>query len=544
GKVEPFNRAHLAYKLNGKTEPPGFNNYTPISFQKSCKIVAEKNWGNYYQFTYTQFPAGTVVPTFQMALSPADAAALDQAEKILGQCGQYPGAANPAARTENKTLKVEASQSAVVADLTGAEAITALKVKLELPADPEAQRVLLRQLTLSITWDDDKTPAVWSPLGDFFGFVGGAKPYQSLPLGLLEDGTFYSYWHMPFGKKAHIVVGNDGTAPVALTWQVAHEPLTVPVAGLARFHAKWHRDAFLPTRDDRKIDWTLLTTQGRGRFVGTHVHGWNPLGGWWGEGDDKFFVDGEKFPSSFGTGSEDYFGYAWSSASLFSKPYHNQILNEGNAGHFDDNRWHIPDAVPFQTSFEGALEKYFPNQRRTLFAAETFWYLDAGGTDPYPVVPFTERVGYWSMKDFYREPGVLEGETLKVTNSPVHRPGDQAMITFGTGWSSERQLFWQAVTGETLELALPVAHAGKYRLNMRGTNAPDYGIVQPSLDGKLLGGPLDFYATKVEPAAPNDLGVVELSAGAHTLKLEITGTNKASRNTYFGLDYVKLVPVP
>ena len=63
----------------------------------------------------------------------------------------------------------------------------------------------------------------------------------------------------------------------------------------------------------------MLRTQGRGRFCGVMLHVWNPLGGWWGEGDEKFFVDGEKFPSTFGTGSEDYFGYAWCGASFFQQ---------------------------------------------------------------------------------------------------------------------------------------------------------------------------------------------------------------------------------
>ena len=67
----------------------------------------------------------------------------------------------------------------------------------------------------------------------------------------------------------------------------------------------------------RAIDWTMLHTQGRGRFVGVELHVWNPKGGWWGEGDEKFYIDGEKFPSTFGTGSEDYFGYAWCNPTPF-----------------------------------------------------------------------------------------------------------------------------------------------------------------------------------------------------------------------------------
>jgi Protein of unknown function (DUF2961) len=139
------------------------------------------------------------------------------------------------------------------------------------------------------------------------------------------------------------------------------------------------------------ISSTILTTRGRGRFVGTHLHVFNPRGGWWGEGDEKFFVDGEEFPSSFGTGSEDYFGFAWSSSERFSRPYHGQLLNEDNRGHADDNRWHIPHSVPFQMGFDGYIEKYFPNARPTRYAAVAYWYLAPGASDPYGPVPVSER---------------------------------------------------------------------------------------------------------------------------------------------------------
>ena len=88
------------------------------------------------------------------------------------------------------------------------------------------------------------------------------------------------------------------------------------------------------------------------------LHVWNPRGGWWGEGDEKFFVDGEKFPSTFGTGSEDYFGYAWCDPHLFQRPYHAQTMTQMNKGHQSVLRWHITDNVPFETSFEGCIEKY------------------------------------------------------------------------------------------------------------------------------------------------------------------------------------------
>jgi len=543
GQTAPFNRPNLVYIPSAAAH--GFDNYTPIPFQKSCKIVGDKGWGSYYQFTYTQFPAGTVVPVFSMNLSAEDSAALDQADKILGRCGQNPAENAPNAKTETQSITAEAGKTATLADLSGAGAITALKVRLDLPKDPEAQRVLLRQLTISITWDGDASPAVWSPLGDFFGYVGGADKFQSLPVGLLHDGAFYSYWYMPYGKSAHIEVGNDGPAPVAMTWEISHAPLTQPIATLARFHAKWHRDAFLTDRADRWPDWTLLTTRGSGRYVGTHLHGWNPRGRWWGEGDDKFFVDGEKFPSIFGTGSEDYFGYAWSSSGHFSRPYHNQILNEDNHGHFDDNRWHIADSVPFDTSLEASIEKYFSNDRLTLYAAEVFWYLNAGGTDPYTAVPVTDRVGYWISPEIYREPNAIEGESLSPVTKPAESCRDQDMSAFGTEWSNNHQLFWEAnKTGETLELPLPAQKAGKYRLIAHYTKGPDYGVFQASLNGVDVGQSVDLYDPNVKITDPIDLGTVTLPEGKPVFKVTVTEKNAASKGNRFGLDYLKLLLVP
>ena len=98
-------------------------------------------------------------------------------------------------------------------------------------------------------------------------------------------------------------------------------------------------------------------------------------------------MDCEKFPSTFGTGSEDYFGYAWSSPALFQHAYHNQTISMNNKGHISVNRWHITDNVPFQRSYEGCIEKYYPNRRPCLYASTVYWYLAPDGKDPYQPVP-------------------------------------------------------------------------------------------------------------------------------------------------------------
>jgi hypothetical protein len=275
------------------------------------------------------------------------------------------------------------------------------------------------------------------------------------------------------------------------------------------------------------------------------LHVWNPRGGWWGEGDEKFFVDGEKFPSTFGTGSEDYFGYAWSSPDLFQHAFHNQTHNDGwSRGHISVNRWQIADQVPFQKQFEGCIEKYFPNERPTLYASVAYWYLEPGGQDPYLPVPLEDRIGYFaSVPPAQRVPGAMEGESLKVLGKTGGNPQQQDMAGFGEHWSNDAQLWWTgARPGDKLELALTVTNGGTYKLLAQFTKAVDYGIVQLTLDGQKLGDQIDLYHDGVIATGELDLGAYRLSAGEHRLSVEITGANsKAVKSYMFGLDYLKLV---
>lgn len=545
-KNEPFTRPQLVYK----TKANGFNNFTPIPFQKSCKILADPDWGNYYHFNYTKFAPGTKVPTFQLPLSKADSAALDNAEAIFEKCGDDPAGPRAGEKTETFPVTAAPHAQATVAELKGAGAITALRIKFadgEIPQDVEAQRTFLRKLAIRINFDGETEPAVWVPFGDFFGNSAGAVTHLELPSGLKEDGTWYSYWYMPYSKGAKVVLDNDSDKSVSLSWEVVHAPLKKSVASsLLRFHAKWHRDAFLPTREDRKPDWTLLITQGEGRYVGTQLHVWNPLGGWWGEGDEKWFIDGEKMPSTIGTGSEDYFGYAWSSGSTFVQALHAQDYNDNNQGHVSVNRFHIADNLPFHTQFEGVIEKYFSNDRGTLYAATAFWYLAPGGKDPYEPVPVKERYGYWIRPYVYHAPGVIEGETLKVIGKPSPGTRGQDMREYGaTGWSNNAQFLWPASeVGQKVDLSFKAPAAGKYNVEIRLTKAADYGIHQFSIDGQKAGDPIDsFSSTPVTIGDPVSLGTFDLTAGQNTLSAEVTGKNPAARTYLLGIDYIKLTPV-
>ncbi|MEA3367040.1 MAG: DUF2961 domain-containing protein [Planctomycetota bacterium] len=539
-KHAPFDCESLVY-----TAGRGRNNYVPIPYAKSCRIVAEKGWGRYFQFVYETFPKGTKVPTFSMDLSAEETKALAAADKALTDgLGRDPAGPRDGEKTLTRTVTVGGGESAVVADLDGPRAITAIRVDNTFGDGSETVVPALRELAVRITWDGAAEPAVWTPLGDLFGTAPGVNLYKSLPLGMTEK-EFYCLWYMPFATSARVELANGGKEARRVTFSITHAPPARPMKELGRFHAKWHRDAFLPQDAARRaIDWTLLTTRGRGRFCGVMLHVWNPRGGWWGEGDEKFFVDGENFPSTIGTGSEDYFGYAWCTPEIFHHAYHNQTIASGNKGHVSVNRWHVGDNIPFQRSFEGAIEKYYPNAKPTLYAAISYWYQAPGGEDPYGPVPVDERTGYYVAPKIPRVKGALEGERLKILSKTAGNARPQDMAHYGPGWSGESQLWWTgAHPGDRLVLEVPVEKAGKYKLVVNLTKAIDYGIHQLALDGRKLGDPIDLFNDGVVPTGPVDLGTHELAAGKHKLTVEITGANPKAQKAYmFGLDYVQLVP--
>ena len=173
-----------------------------------------------------------------------------------------------------------------------------------------------------------------------------------------------------------------------------------------------------------------------------------------------------------------------------------------------------------------------------------YWYLAPGGQDPYPPVSLTNRVDYWTPLVPYKVPGAIEGENLPVLSLTAGSAQTQDMSSFAGQWSNDAQLWWTgAYPGDTLSLALPVTNAGVYKLSLAFTKAQDYAIVQLYLDGQPLGQPVDFYSPSVTPTGPLVMGTYPLTAGQHTLAVQIVGANPAATPSYmFGLDYVKLDP--
>jgi hypothetical protein len=215
-----------------------------------------------------------------------------------------------------------------------------------------------------------------------------------------------------------------------------------------------------------------------------------------------------------------------------------------NRGHISANRWHIADSVPFQTSFDAAIGKYFSNERPTRYASTVYWYLERGGFDPYGPVPVNARTSYWKELGGTNHvaASAFEAETLRLLRNSGGHLERQVFGGFDGGWSGGRQLRWsEASPGDRLELAVPVSKTGLYRLAGRFAEGPGQAIVQVDVNGRAIGGPVDLYAPELGPRAEQELGMVELAAGEAVFGVEVLGANPDAVRMYtVGIDYVRL----
>jgi hypothetical protein len=511
----------------------GWNLYFPIPYAKHCKVTSDAG-DFYYHVNYRTYPAGTKVESF----AAAEIEQLGPQIKAIGEALSNPrGISVPKDQRENKAFDVAATggESATIAELNGAKAICALSVQITADDVPAA----LRAVVLEMTFDGEGT--VSCPLGDFFGTAPGLNEYASLPLGITggKNPELWSHWWMPFAKNAKITIRNLSDAKVHVTGSIA----TVPYKWTERslhFNAGWRTERDVPSRP--WTDWTHLEASGDGRFVGGALHIINTVRGWWGEGDEKIYVDGEKFPSHFGTGTEDYYGYAWCWPGKFVHAYHNQPLCQGpgNYGNTSVNRFHIIDDIPFTKSIKFDIENWHgvdSPKAKTTRAAVSYWYARPGGSSAFKKITRAD-VKLVNVPEYkvLIVPGAQEGEKLKV----LKKTGVADRQGLSEQFSDEAQLWWRnAKPGDKLTVAFKSPAEGSRHVIVRLTKAPDYGKVQLSVNGKKAGEAIDLYAKGVEPAAELDLGAMELKKGENTLTAEIVGANDAAIKGYmFGLDYL------
>ena len=264
----------------------------------------------------------------------------------------------------------------------------------------------LKALVLRMYWDEETTPSVESPLGDFFGLgLGDYVVYESALLAVAPNRALNSFFPMPFQKHARITVTNEGSHQVPnFYFNIDYRAYARPLpADLLYFHAQyrqaspnhgwtnqWQSNGDKIVEDKKNVNgednYVWMEAKGRGHFVGVTMSVLQNQDGWWGEGDDMFFIDGEKSPSITGTGSEDYFLGAFDfgdrafSFAQFGAPLKGEERAGARSSVF---RFHLDSPITFTTALRATIEHGHANVRSDNYFSVAYWYQ----TEPHGAFP-------------------------------------------------------------------------------------------------------------------------------------------------------------
>ncbi len=465
----------------------------------------------------------------------------------IGPDGKFDpnGKPDPDSNSDNKS--VPPGQTKVLMDREGPGVITHIWVTF---LGPERQdwakegSANHQEILLRITWDDQKTPGVEAPLGDFFACGFGIRTeIISLPVVVEDADSYNCFWRMPFRKHAKIEVVNQSEKRLSLLYyNIDWIKLDSLPDDTPYFYARYRQE--YPNEQGK--DYVVLDTQGKGHYVGTVLSVRTRSPSWFGEGDEKIYIDGEADASIWGTGTEDYFLSAWGLKKT-STPYF-------GVGYFDEwgivgshtcaYRWHIQDPIVFTKGIRVTFEHYgwiSPdenpknisdswNQRQDDYSSVAFWYQTGTPTFSPPVPHAKER----KLPNLDRI--VFANE---FTEAVYHGKGNA--ILQALDFYDQPQLLYQPAeqTEAWVEIPFKVEKKEPKRLLITATTSDDFGIYQISLNGVKLGSPVDLYSPGLSWREVHLLDFWP-EPGEYKLRLECVGKNGMSKGYYLGLESVRL----
>lgn len=402
-----------------------------------------------------------------------------------------------------------------------------------------------QEIMLRMFWDGASRPAVEAPLGDFFANAFGARrEVISLPV-VVEGGDSYNcFWRMPFRKSARIEVENQSDKPLSLLYfNIDWIKLDKLPADTPYFHAQYRQE--YPVEKGR--DYVLLETTGKGQYVGTVLSARFRSPAWYGEGDEKIYIDGEAKPSIWGTGTEDYFLSAWGllkcGTPYFGVPFYDE---RGVGGHTSAYRWHVADPVVFNTGIKVTIEHWgwmsadenpdyaamSWNEREDDYSSVAFWYQTGEPTfaarapaSTERKLPSLDRIAVAAAEIA----GALRSGGAEISKRPHDEIGGEEIVIrpkgSGTAW---------------IEIPFEVKTREPLHLVVCGTAMPEGGRYQPYLNGIKIGGPLDFYAAA---SGEKFFDLIDFwpEPGRYTLRLESAGRDARSAGTAAAVESVRLL---
>jgi len=295
--------------------------------------------------------------------------------------------------------QLPAGQTLVLLDAPGPGIVTHLWMTIA-----SRERFHLKKLVLRMYWDVEHSPSVETPVGDFFGLgLGEYNNFQSVPITVAPDKALNCFFPMPFQKHALITVTNQGAEEVqAFYFNIDYREYPKPLpSGTLYFHAQFRQatpNQGHPNQTinlDGKNNYVWVNARGRGQFVGVTMSVIENQDGWWGEGDDMFFVDGSRLPSIQGTGSEDFFLGAWDfggrsfAYGLFGAPI---VGKELMGSRWSVYRFLLASPITFTKSLRATIEHGTADDRSDNYYSVAYWYQ----TEPHapfpPLPPVNERI--------------------------------------------------------------------------------------------------------------------------------------------------------
>jgi len=404
----------------------GHNLYLPLPYAKHCKItyecdsiIIENNHRKpsvYYNINYRTYKKGTQVESFSrdildraVSVIKSTAENLKNPEIDISQTKRFP---------QSKIL--HPGDTLIINIDSKYKAIRKLLINL----DAKDIKQALRSTVLSVSFDGMQT--VWCPIGDFFGT--GYQIYQSNTWysEVRQDGLMISRWVMPFREKCLVKIINYGSQKINLDAAVHISDYTWVKSSMyfgTSWHEYYHLNSWLPEEnqtDSWHFDVNYVTLEGQGLYAGDALTVFNTADAWWGEGDEKIFVDDDIFPSCIGTGTEDYYGYAWCRPEIFSHPFIAQPAGNGNfhPGMTINMRYRSLDVMPFNHKIRSDIEMWHWAKTTINFAMTAYWYAKPGFSSN--IKPEPEAVkNHVNLKrtDIYppilNDQGVIEGEIQK-----------------------------------------------------------------------------------------------------------------------------------
>lgn len=522
--ANPFLRP-FTYRRAGAGDALASNCYLPIPFAESCLVVLDR--ASFYHFGYKTYPAGTKVSTFRLPLSEKEVEVWDEVAGQLLARGKDPKPERLGTRRIEGSAVLDPGAEVVLADIAGPRVVQSLHAKLE-----GRERYAGSKVLFEASFDGEERPSIWSPIVNFFGTGFEPRDYRSTPLGII-GGEGYCYLPMPFGKSARLIVKNEGRKPATLSWRIAHAPIDSFPPNAMHFKCKYRREEVCST-----FDYPLLECTGAGRFVGAALSIDDAWRSWWGEGDEKIWVDGDVFPSFFGTGSEDYFGDAWGIRKLEETFF---------ACSFDEHddlrswtscyRWQIPDDVPFRERFLATIENYPESIWGTRavdwdedYVSTAYWYQIPGGSDFFAPVPVKARRPWGKVP----APPVVEAEqalSIELARGALLVDDEDLDRELSRGTAID---LGRIEAGRTVAFQGPrVLLEGPYMIHVHVRRGLEGAASFELLVGDALAGatPPDLGARDVAA-----LGIAVFPEGRSPMKLRFTSPGRAV------IDAIQLVP--